>query len=136
VGAKYLVDTDILIYLQQKRPPQIRARFDALEAGDAGISVITHGELIYGAERSEQPQRSKEKIEELISFLPVWTLPEDAGAEYGRMRAELEKAGTMIGGNDLWIAAHAKAAGLVLVTNNEKEFRRLRGLQVENWAKS
>jgi tRNA(fMet)-specific endonuclease VapC len=134
MAVKFLLDTDILIYLQQKRSPHITDRFRALQAGDAAISVITHGELLYGVERSEQRQRSLAGIEEIVSLVPVLALPEDAGAEYGRMRAGLEKRGAVIGGNDLWIAAHAKTAGLVLVTNNEKEFRRISGLRVENWA--
>lgn len=135
MGTKYLVDTDILIYLQQDQSPHIRARLDALEAGDAGISVITHGELIYGVERNGQPQRSMKRIEDLISLLPVLPLPEEAGVEYGRIRSELEKRGALIGNNDLWIAAHARAAGFVLVTNNEREFQRVGRLKTENWAK-
>jgi tRNA(fMet)-specific endonuclease VapC len=127
------VDTDILIYLRQKRSPQITARFRALEAGDAAMSVITHGELVYGAERSQERERSLKAVGELTSLLPVLALPEESSTEYGRMRAELERRGASIGNNDLWIAAHAKAAGLILVTNNEKEFRRIGGLLVENW---
>ncbi len=99
------------------------------------MSVITHGELVYGAERSQERERSLRAVSELASLLPVMSLPEEASGEYGRMRAELERQGASIGNNDLWIAAHAKVAGLILVTNNEKEFRRVSGLQIENWAK-
>ena len=74
------------------------------------------------------------RLEELGHLLPVLALPETAAESYGTIRAELESKGEMIGNNDLWIAAHAKAAGLVLVTNNEREFRRVRGLKVQNWA--
>jgi tRNA(fMet)-specific endonuclease VapC len=133
VSLRFLVDTDILIYLRQERSPQITARFRALEAGDAAMSVITHGELMYGAERSQERERSLKAVSELTSLLPVLALPEESSTEYGRMRAELERRGASIGNNDLWIAAHAKTAGLILVTNNEKEFRRIGGLLVENW---
>jgi tRNA(fMet)-specific endonuclease VapC len=97
------------------------------------MSVIAHGELLYGAERSQERERSLKAVSELASLLPVLSLPEEASTEYGRIRAELERRGAGIGNNDLWIAAHAKAAGLILVTNNEKEFRRIAGLRVENW---
>jgi len=98
------------------------------------MSVITHGELVYGAEHSGQPERSLRSVSELAALLPVLPLPEQAGTEYGRLRAELERRGTPIGNNDLWIAAHARVEGLILVTNNEKEFRRIKDLKVENWA--
>ena len=134
MSAKFLVDTDILIYLRQKRSPQITARFRTLGAGEAAMSVITHGELLYGAERSQQRERSLQAVGELASLLPVLALPEEASMEYGPLRAELERRGAVVGNNDLWIAAHAKTAGLILVTNNEKEFRRITGLRIENWA--
>jgi len=101
------------------------------------LSVITFGELVYGAEKSAQRAAALELLRELARVLPVMGLPETAetAAEaYGTIRAELERKGQMIGNNDLWIVAHAKAAGLTLVTNNEREFRRVRGLRVENWA--
>ena len=98
------------------------------------MSVITHGELLYGAERSQERERSLKGVNELASLLPVLALPEETATEYGRMRAELERRGTSIGNNDLWIASHAKVAGLILVTNNEKKFGRIGDLQIENWA--
>ncbi len=97
------------------------------------MSVITHGELLYGAERSQERERSLKAVSELASLLPVLALPEESSTEYGRMRAELERRGASIGNNDLWIGAHAKVAGLILVTNNVKEFRRIAGLRLENW---
>jgi tRNA(fMet)-specific endonuclease VapC len=134
MGARYLLDTNICIYLRQNRPPEVTARFQRLQAGDAVLSVITYGELAYGAERSRQRTQALESLARLVSLLPVLPLPPDAGAAYGEIRAALESRGDMIGGNDLWIAAHAKAAGLVLVTNNEREFRRVPDLKVQNWA--
>jgi len=96
--------------------------------------VITFGELVYGVEKSAHQAAALELLRELAQVLPVMGLPETVADAYGTMRAELEHKGQMIGNNDLWIAAHAKAAGLTLVTNNEREFRRVRGLKVENWA--
>ncbi len=130
---RFLLDTNICIYIRQKKSPEILARFRQLRAGDAAISVITYGELLYGAERSQQREKSLEALSELSALIPVLALPEEASANYGRIRAELEQRGTMIGNNDLWIAAHAKGGNLILVTNNEKEFRRIAGLRVENW---
>jgi tRNA(fMet)-specific endonuclease VapC len=89
--------------------------------------------LLYGAAKSEQRVRALEQLRELVGLLPALSLPETAAESYGALRAELEAKGEMIGNNDLWIAAHAVAAGLTLVTNNEKEFRRVRGLKVQNW---
>jgi tRNA(fMet)-specific endonuclease VapC len=90
--------------------------------------------LLYGAAKSEQRIAALERLRELVRLLPALALPESAADAYGAMRAELESKGEMIGNNDLWIAAHALAAGLTLVTNNEREFRRVRGLKVQNWA--
>jgi tRNA(fMet)-specific endonuclease VapC len=89
---------------------------------------------VYGAEKSAQRAVALELLRELAQVLPVLALPSAAAETYGTMRAHLERRGKMIGNNDLWIAAHAKAAGMTLVTNNEREFRRVRGLKVENWA--
>lgn len=134
MSLRFLIDTDILIYLRQRRSLQVVARFRAVQAGHAAMSVITHGELLYGAERSQERERSLKSVSDLTSLVPVLALPEDTSIEYGRIRAELEGRGIPIGNNDLWIAAHARVAGLILVTNNEKEFRRISGLKIENWA--
>jgi len=104
-----------------------------LKAGEAALSVITFGELVYAAEKSAQRAAALELLRELARVLPVLGLPETAAEAYGTIRTELERKGQMIGNNDLWIAAHARAAGLTLVTNNEREFRPVRGLKVENW---
>ncbi len=132
--ARFLLDTNTCIYIRRKKPEEVLRRFRRLKAGEAGLSVITFGELVYGAEKSAQRAAALELLRELARVLPVMGLPETAAEAYGTIRAELERKGQMIGNNDLWIAAHAKAAGLTLVTNNEREFRRVRGLKVENWA--
>jgi tRNA(fMet)-specific endonuclease VapC len=131
---RFLLDTNICIYIRRQKPEEVLRRFRALRQGEAVLSVITFGELVYGAAKSAHREEALGRLEELAHFLPVLALPETAADSYGTIRAELERKGERIGNNDLWIAAHAKAAGLVLVTNNEREFRRVRGLKVQNWA--
>lgn len=134
MNPRYLLDTNICIYLRQNKNAELQARFEQVKPGEAAVSIITQGELVYGAERSQHRERALEILEELFEMIPVLTLPEAAGAAYGDIRSNLEKRGMTIGNNDLWIAAHARAEGYVLVTNNEKEFRRIEGLKIENWA--
>lgn len=134
MSIRYMLDTNMCIYLRQNRPPEVTTRFRQMRHGDAVLSVITYGELLYGAERSQQRTRALESLARLVSLLPVLHLPDEAASAYGEIRAALEKRGEMIGGNDLWIAAHAKSAGLTLVTNNEREFKRVSGLKLQNWA--
>ena len=98
------------------------------------LSVITYGELVHGAEKSQFREQALRQLAELVGLLPVMELPMRTGEFYGSIRAILAAKGSMIGNNDLWIAAHAKAAGLILVTNNEREFRRIQGLEIQNWA--
>jgi tRNA(fMet)-specific endonuclease VapC len=131
---RYLLDTNICIYIRQKRPEHVLRRFRKLQPGEAVLSVITYGELFYGAVKSRQRVAALEGLRELVNLLPALPLPEAAAEVYGSIRAELESKGEMIGNNDLWIAAHAIAAGLILVTNNENEFRRVRKLKIQNWA--
>lgn len=132
----FLLDTNICIYIRQRRPAHVLARFKTLQPGTAALSVITYGELIYGVEKSPERKASQSKLQELMSLLAVLPLPATAADVYGEIRSDLEAKGEIIGGNDLWIAAHAKAAGLILVTNNEREFKRVKGLKVQNWAKA
>jgi tRNA(fMet)-specific endonuclease VapC len=133
MAARFLLDTSICIYIQRQRPENVLGRFEKLEPGDAAISVITWGELLYGAQKSKQRKKALELLAEFKTFVPVLPIPETAGNTYGIIRASLESQGQPIGNNDLWIAAHAKAAGLTIVTNNEREFRRIAGLKVQNW---
>ena len=131
---RYLLDTNICIYIRRARPEKVLRRFQSLRAGEAALSVITFGELLYGAAKSQQREAALANLAELSSLLPVLPMPVNAAEAYGTIRADLEGRGQMIGNNDLWIAAHATAQSLVLVTNNEKEFRRVRGLRLQNWA--
>lgn len=130
---RFLLDTNICIYIRRQRPPAVLRRFQRLKPGDAVLSVITYGELLYGACKRERPGPVLAQLEELATHLPVLPLPADAAEAYGEIRADLERRGEVIGGNDLWIAAHARAAGLTLVTNNLREFVRVPGLDVQNW---
>jgi tRNA(fMet)-specific endonuclease VapC len=132
--ARFLLDTNICIYIRSRRPENIRARFERLDPGEAALSIITYGELLYGAEKSQDRVLSMRRLAELAGAIPVLPLPDGAAQAYGVIRAGLETKGRMIGNNDLWIAAHARTADLVLVTNSEREFRRVPGLKIENWA--
>lgn len=131
---RYLLDTDICIYIRTGKPEQVLRRFRTVRPGEAALSVITYGELLYGAERSSLREQPLERLRKVTVLVPTLPLPEKAAEIYGFIRADLERRGEMIGNNDLWIAAHALTSGLTLVTNNEKEFRRVRGLKVQNWA--
>src|ERR1700746_17898 len=132
----FILDTNICIYIRRRRPAHILQRFRRLKVGEAAISVITYGELINRAEKSKQREAAMRRLEELASLLRVLPLPVDASRTSGALRAELEAGGRVTGNNDLWMAAHAKAAKLVLVTNNERQFQRMSGLEIQNWAKS
>jgi tRNA(fMet)-specific endonuclease VapC len=133
VAARYLLDTNICIYIRRRRPPEVLARFEKLKPGEAALSTITYGELLYGVEKSQSRAKAMQMLREILALLPVLPLPAEVGEAYGAIRAGLEARGEVIGNNDLWIAAHAKAAKLTLVTNNEREFRRIDGLKVQNW---
>lgn len=130
---RYLLDTNICIYIRQTKPERVLRRFRRLRPGEAVLSVITYGELFYGAMKSAQRAVALGKLHELAHLLPALPLPEAAAEVYGTIRAQLEARGETIGNNDLWIAAHALISGLILVTNNEREFGRVQGLRVQNW---
>lgn len=134
MAARYLLDTDICIFIRRRHLPQLQAKFARLLPGDAVMSVVTHGELLYGAEKHVNRISALETLEELVTHIMVIPTSHDVAHEYARLRATLEKRGEVIGNNDLWIAAHALAEKLVLVTNNEREFKKVPGLKVENWA--
>jgi len=135
MSARYLLDTDICIYTAKARPPEVAQRLRNLTPGSVAMSVVTLGELVFGAERSQARAQAIGNLARLVELIPVLNLPESAGRHYGRIRAALTAAGTPIGNNDLWIAAHAAADALILVSNNSREFERVQGLQVENWVR-
>ena len=130
---RYLLDTDICIYISNRSPESVRKRLDQTAPGEVAISVITYMELVFGAYKSNHSGRAMAAAEELRQVAPVLPLHADAALHYGRIRAQLERRGTPIGPLDRLIAAHALSLGLTLVTNNEREFSRIPGLRVENW---
>ena len=129
----FMLDTNICIYIQRHKPPSVLARFEAIKPGQAVISVITWGELLYGAAKSRQSKLVFKLLEGFAGLVSVLSMPPDCGKTYGQIRADLEKIGRPTGNNDLWIAAHALASGLTLVTNNAREFERIPHLKIENW---
>jgi tRNA(fMet)-specific endonuclease VapC len=132
---RYMVDTDICIYISKRRPPEVKARFEQLKPGQMVMSAITYGELYYGASKSNQSAKALAELGVTIRDIPVEDLTSAASQAYGIIRAELEKQGRVIGNNDIWIAAHAMALDVTLATNNDREFLRVTGLSVENWTK-
>jgi len=135
MNTRYMLDTDICIYISKQKPSGVKARFDRLKPGQTIMSVITYGELYYGASKSSQKAKALAHLAGMVQDIPVECLNSKASEAYGKIRAELEAQGRMIGSNDLWIAAHAMALDVTLATNNEWEFLRVTGLAVENWTK-
>ena len=133
MSQRYLLDTNICIYIAKYNPPAVREHFARYQASQLAMSVITLGELRFGAEKSQQREKANQVINQLLELIPVEALPESAADHYGLIRANLQQKGQMIGNNDLWLAAHAQSQGWVLVTNNEREFVRVPDLLVENW---
>ncbi len=129
---KYLLDTNIVIYVIKRRPVEVLGLFNE-NAGRMAISSITLSELFHGAEKSARIAQNLAVVEEFSSLLEVLPYTSRASQHYGAIRAALEKAGRPIGVNDLHIAAHARSEGLTLVTNNLAEFERVPGLLTENW---
>ncbi len=130
---RYLLDTNICIYIKNHRPAEVLTRFSKLPPGKVAMSAITYGELCFGAEKSSKPRETRHILEQLVSIIPVLPLDEAASVHYGKFRQQLQASGKPIGNNDLWIASHALANKLILVTNNVAEFERVPGLRVENW---
>ncbi|MFO1048599.1 MAG: type II toxin-antitoxin system VapC family toxin [Geminicoccaceae bacterium] len=128
-----MLDTDICIHVIRDRPPNpLRQRFN--EAADQlCISAITLAELLHGTEKSARPAHNLRVVEEFAARLEVLPFAQAAAAQYGQLRAELERAGQPIGAYDMLIGAHARSLGLILVTRNRREFDRISGLRVESW---
>ena len=131
---KYMLDTNILIYTIKNRPKKVRKAFKR-HSDYLSMSSVTLGELIYGAERSAQVTRNLQDVEGLAARMDVLPFDYQAAIHFGQLRAELTKTGKPIGPYDSMIAGHARSLGLILVTNNMREFRRVPGLRVENWSR-
>lgn len=128
----YMLDTNICIYVMKNHPEQLRAKFNQL-AEALCISSITVGELHYGAEKSARRADNLLRIAHFTARLDVLPFDSKAATHYGQLHAELERAGTPCGAHDMQIGAHARSEGLIVVTNNMREFSRMPGLRVENW---
>lgn len=133
MNPKYMLDTNICIYIAKNKPMRVLERFKTLEVNQLVMSVITYGELSIGAEKSQQRKATLQKLINLTQIIPIMPMSADVAGVYGKIRADLEIKGQIIGNNDLWIAAHAIEQDLILVSNNLKEFNRISELSLENW---
>jgi len=133
MAATYMIDTNICIYIAKNHPVHVMRRFEQMRPGDVVMSFVTHGELVFGAEKSNHRVKTIEKLQRLTEWIPVEFPTPETALHYGQIRAQLERAGTPIGANDLWIAAHALSYDMILVSNNIKEFQRVPDLKLENW---
>jgi len=129
---KFMLDTTIVVYVVKNRPESARTAFRR-HSGQICISSVTWGELVFGAERSSQPERNLTDIEAMAARMEIVPFDQQAATHFGQLRAELYRLGSQIGPYDTMIAGHARALGLILVTNNMKEFLRVPGLRVDNW---
>ena len=130
---KYMIDTNIAIYALKSRPAKVRAAFKK-HSGEMCLTAASLGELIFGAEKSARVEHNLTVIQGFAARLMVEPFDAQAAMHFGQLRAELTKSGKLIGPYDMMIAGHARAMGLILVTNNQREFDRVPGLRVENWA--
>ena len=130
---RYMLDTDIASYIMKGTEPKVLRQLQRVPVGDVSISAITQSELMYGIEISPNAVRDKARIEVFLRHIQVLDYPSEAAFHYGQIRADLKDRGTMIGANDLLIAAHARCLGIVVVTNNTREFKRVPELKIENW---
>jgi tRNA(fMet)-specific endonuclease VapC len=132
---KYLVDTNILIYLCNSKSKPLENKFKTHQPDEFAVSAITVGEMIYGVNKSRQRYRNLQAILKIVSPFRILDFDSSDGWQYGEIRAELEKKGTIIGGNDIMIAAQARGRGLIVITNNIKEYKRVPSLKIEDWTK-
>lgn len=130
---KFLIDTNICIYIINNRPPEVIRKFKSVAIGDIGVSSISVSELYYGVSKSKRIKENLKRLEEFLCPFEIIPYDENASKFYGEIRSQLEKQGNVIGPLDLLIAAHALSNRLILITNNEKEFKRIKSLKVENW---
>ena len=132
---KYMLDTNICIYAIKHKPPEVIKNFLKHDPDDMCISSITYGELMHGVEKSQAVERNRVAITLFLSSISILPFDNYAAEEYGKVRADLERKGTPIGPMDMLIAGHARSEGLVIVTNNTREFFRVDDLEVEDWTK-
>jgi tRNA(fMet)-specific endonuclease VapC len=130
---RYMLDTDIASYIMKGIEPKVLRKLQTIPVGDVSISAITQSELMYGIQVSPQSVRDRARLEIFLRHMDVLDYPGEASLHYGQIRAVLKQRGSMIGANDLLIAAHARCLELILVTNNTREFKRIPDLKIENW---
>jgi len=130
---RYMLDTDICSYVMKRSNSQLLRRLQKVPVTDVCVSVITKSELLYGVEVSPRQQQDESALNAFLSYVEVLELPDKASLHYAQIRAHLKHLGKMIGGNDLFIAAHARSLGLTLVTHNTREFGRVPRLAIEDW---
>ena len=130
----FLIDTNICIYIMNERPPEVIHRFKNTDVGMIGISAITVSELQYGVSKSKKKEQNIKRLNEFLTPFEILPYDQTAAKYYGELRSELEQQGNTIGPLDLLISAHALSRDLILATNNEKEFKRIASLKIENWA--
>jgi len=131
--ALYMLDTDMSSYVMKRSNDAVLSRLQRVRVSDVSISVITRCELMYGVEVSPRKAQDQAALDAYLRHVEVLEYPGEAALHYAQIRAALKTSGTMIGANDLFIAAHARCLGLTLVTNNTREFGRVTGLAIENW---
>jgi tRNA(fMet)-specific endonuclease VapC len=130
---RFMLDTDTCSYIMKRSHPSVLKRLQSVRVGDVCMSVVTKAELLYGVEVSPRHNQDAASLAAFLPYVEALDLTNDTAIHYAEIRADLKKRRTMIGANDLFIAAHARALGLTLVTNNVAEFERVRGLSLENW---
>lgn len=130
---RYMLDTDICSYIMKHSSAAVLNKLQSVRVSDVCISVITKSELLYGVEVSPRRDQDEVALNAFLAHVEVLDFPDEAAKEYAKIRAHLKKSGTIIGANDLFIAAHARHLGLALVTNNSGEFGRVPDLRLENW---
>ena len=133
---RYMLDTDTCVYIARGKHRRVQVRLAQIAFGAIAVSAATYGELAYGAAKSKLSHLAEQSLNALMVNTRILPIDDQVATAYGKLRADLERRGRTIGNNDLWIGAHALSLGLILVTNNEREFRRIDGLSIENWASS
>ncbi len=131
---KYMLDTNICIYVIKHKPERVFTKLQDIDPEDVCISSVTYAELVHGVEKSAAVEKNRLALSLLLANIEIKHFDVKAADEYGKIRADLERKGTPIGPLDMMIAGHAKSLGCTLVTNNEREFSRVIGLKIENWA--
>jgi tRNA(fMet)-specific endonuclease VapC len=131
--ARYMLDTDTCSYIMKRSHPSVLKRLQEVPVSAVCISVVTKSELLFGIEISPRREQDELALNAFLKHIEVLDFPDEAASHYAKIRADLKARGTMIGANDLFIAAHARSLGLTLVTNNTREFGRVQNLALENW---